>query len=516
MLRRAASAALLAALAVPAAHAQTRTKADVERQRVDSVPIPPARTGGAEAPGVGDAAASGIAASDTAVTARYREAARRIAAAAVRDSSAWHRLAEWTDTFGPRLSGSSNLERALDWLVAQMRRDGFDRVWTDPVMVPVWQRGQESATLTVPYEDPLPMLGLGGSVGTPPGGIEADVLVVSSFQDLTARCNEARGKIVLFDAPFVTYGQTVAYRTGGARAASQCGAVAALIRSVASGSLATPHTGTMRYTPAVAEGAGDPALAPPLDVTPIPAAALTVEDAARLARMQRRGTPLRLRLVMGARTLPDAESRNVLAELRGTERPDEVVVMGGHSDSWDVGTGAVDDGGGVVAAWEALRLLKALGLRPRRTIRVVAWTNEENGLRGGADYARRYAAEMPNHVLAIESDGGTFQPTGFGFTGRHDAFALLQQVAPLLAPFGAGAVTRGGGGADIGPMRPYGVPQMSLSVDGRRYFHYHHTEADAMDAIDPVELARCAAALAIMAYVVADMPERLPHGATAQ
>ena len=178
MLRRAASAALLAALAVPAAHAQTRTKADVERPRVDSVPIPPARTGGAEALGVGDAAASGIAASDTAVTARYREAARRIAAAAVRDSSAWHRLAEWTDTFGPRLSGSSNLERALDWLVAQMRRDGFDRVWTDPVMVPVWQRGQESATLTVPYEDPLPMLGLGGSVGTPPGGIEADVLVL--------------------------------------------------------------------------------------------------------------------------------------------------------------------------------------------------------------------------------------------------------------------------------------------------------------------------------------------------
>ncbi len=186
--------------------------------------------------------------------------------------------------------------------------------------------------------------------------------------------------------------------------------------------------------------------------------------------------------------------------------------MGGHIDSWDVGQGAMDDGGGVVAAWEAVRVLKSLGLRPRRTIRVVGWTNEENGLRGGNAYARDYRADMERHILAIESDGGTFQPTGFGFTGRHEAFAIVEQVGPLLASIGAAAITRGGGGADISPMRPFGVPQMSLSVDGTRYFHYHHTEADTMDKIDPTELARCAAAMAIMAYVVADLPMALPRG----
>jgi len=502
MLRRAAVLSLLVATLAPAAEAQNRPrrtaepKTDAAQQRVDTIPVRPTTTGAATV--------------DSSVTARYRDAARRIVEAATRDSSAWHRLAELTDTFGPRLSGTQALEKALDWTVEQMTRDGFDRVWTEPVMVPVWVRGEESATLTVPYVDRLPMLGLGGSVGTPPEGVEAEVMVVSTFAELTARCAEARGKIVLFNAPFVTYGQTVAYRSGGGRAASQCGAVAALVRSVASGSMATPHTGATRYTPPVADGATPP----PPDVTPIPIAAITVEDAGRLHRMARRGTPLRLRLKMEARTLPDAPSRNVLAEIRGSEHPEQVVVMGGHTDSWDVGTGAMDDAGGVVAAWEALRLLKTLGLRPRRTIRVVGWTNEENGLRGGTEYARAHAAELPNHVLAIESDGGTFQPLGFGFAGKNDAFALLEQVGPLLAPFGAGRITRGGGGADIGPMAPAGVPQMSLNVDGRRYFYYHHTEADAMDVIDPVELARCAAAMAIMAYVVADMPERLPHGST--
>lgn len=506
MLRRAA-AVLLAVLPTAPLAAQTRPapKTDASMQRVDTVPVRPAAT---------SASASGALA-DTSITAMFRDVSRRITAAATQDSSAWHRLAYWTDTFGPRFSGTPHLERALDWLVAEMRRDGFDRVWEEPVMVPAWVRGEESATLTVPYEDRLPMLGLGGSVGTPPEGIEAPVLVVSDFDELTARCADAAGKIVLFDAPFTSYGRTVAYRTSGARAASQCGAVAALVRSIAPRSLATPHTGAMRYTDPAADGAGDPALAPPLDITPIPAAAITLEDASRLHRMQRRGTPLRLRLKMDARTLPDAPSRNVLAEIRGAERPEEVIVMGGHSDSWDVGTGAMDDGGGVVAAWEALRLLKELGLRPRRTIRVVGWVNEENGLRGGTAYAREHAEELSNHLLAIESDGGTFQPTGFGFTGRHDAFGLLEQVGPLLDPIGAGRITRGGGGADISPMRPAGVPQMSLSVDGTRYFHYHHTEADAMEVVDPVELARCAAAMAIMAYVVADMPERLPHGSDA-
>jgi carboxypeptidase Q len=435
---------------------------------------------------------------DTAAVAAYSAVANRIIAAATADSSAWKRLAELADTFGPRLSGSDNLEHAIDWILQQMRTDGLENVRGEPVMVPRWVRGYESATLTAPYRDRLPMLGLGGSIATPPEGIEAEVMAVENFAELDRRCSEAQGKMVLFDVPFTNYGQTVQYRAQGAIRAARCGAVASLIRSVASGTMATPHTGSMAYADTVRR---------------IPAAALTVEDAARIHRMVDRGTPVRLHLMMSAQTLPDRLSRNVVAELRGTERPDEVVVFGGHIDSWDVGQGAMDDGGGCVAAWEALRILKALGLRPRRTIRVVMWTNEENGLRGGNGYRDAHLNELDKHVLAIESDGGTFQPTGFGFSGRHDAYAVVRQVGPLLASIGATNIVRGGGGADIGPMRPFGVPQMSLNVDGRRYFHYHHTEADTMDKIDPVELARCVAAMAVMAYVVADLPQTLPRGA---
>ena len=436
------------------------------------------------------------AAPDTLAPLRYREAAARIIAAATADSAAWKRLATLTDTFGPRLSGSDNLEAAHEWILAEMRRDGLDNVKGEPVMVPRWVRGEERADLTAPFPDRLPMLGLGGSIGTPAGGIEAEVLVVTSFDELRARCAEARGKMVLFDVPFTNYGQTVQYRAQGAINAGRCGAVASLIRSVASATMATPHTGSMAYADSVPR---------------IPAAALTWEDAARIHRMTDRGQRVRVRLQMAAQTLPDRRSQNVMAELRGRERPEEVIVMGGHTDSWDVGQGAMDDGGGVVAAWEAVRILKQLGLRPRRTIRVVGWTNEENGLRGGNGYRDAHRAEMANHVLAIESDGGTFQPLGFGFTGKHDAYAVLRSVGPLLESIGAGAITRGGGGADIAPMRPFGVPMMSLNVDGTRYFHYHHTEADTMDKISPVELARCVAAMAVMAYVVAEMPERLPR-----
>jgi carboxypeptidase Q len=243
----------------------------------------------------------------------------------------------------------------------------------------------------------------------------------------------------------------------------------------------------------------------------IPAAAITVEDAAMLARMQARGERIIVRLMMEADTLPDAPSRNVVGELRGRELPDEVVVMGGHIDSWDVGQGAMDDGGGVVAAWEAVRLLKALGLRPRRTIRVVGWTNEENGLRGGTAYRDAHQAELENFVLAIESDGGVFKPRGFGFTGSDSAYALVGQVGALLSGIEAGEIRRGGGGADIGPLMREGVPGMGLNVDGTRYFWYHHTDADTIDKLDPRELGLCVAAMAVMAYVVADMPERLPR-----
>jgi carboxypeptidase Q len=201
----------------------------------------------------------------------------------------------------------------------------------------------------------------------------------------------------------------------------------------------------------------------------------------------------------------------VVAEIVGRERPDEVVVLGGHIDSWDVGQGAMDDGGGSVAAWEAVRLMHRLGLRPRRTVRVVLWTNEENGLRGGNGYRDAHMAELDAHVLAIESDGGVFAPRGFGFTGSDAAFATVQEVGRLLERIGAGAITRGGGGADIGPIMALGVPGMGLQVEGERYFWYHHTDADTIDKLDPREMALCTAAMAVMAWVIAELPEPLPR-----
>ena len=435
-------------------------------------------------------------AQDGSIAAHYRDPAARIIAAATRDSAAWAKLARLSDTFGPRFSGTENLERAIDWVLAEMKRDGLENVRGEPVMVPRWVRGAESAELVSPRSQRLPLLGLGGSVGTPAQGITAEVLIVRSFDDLKARAAEARGKIVLYDVPFTTYGATVQYRGTGAIEAAKVGAVAALVRSVTPYSMRTPHTGGMRYDSTI---------------TRIPAAAITVEDSEMLHRMQRRGERITVRLTMGAQLLPDVESRNLVGELKGRERPDEVVVIGGHIDSWDVGSGAMDDGGGVVIAWEAVRLLKQLGLTPRRTIRVVGWTNEENGLRGGLAYRDAHAAELDRHVLAIESDGGVFRPIGFGFNGSDSARAILRQVVTLLKPLAVDSLLAAGGGADIGPIMQRGVPGMSHVVDGTRYFWYHHTEADTPDKLDPREVAQNVAAMAIMAYVVADLPERLPR-----
>ena len=430
------------------------------------------------------------------IAAQYSATADRLISAALADSAAYKRLGDLVDRFGHRFSGSQSLERAIDWIIAEMRKDGLQNVRGEPVMVPRWVRGRESVELISPRLDTLAMLGLGGSVGTPPAGIEADVMVVSSFDELTRRASEARGKIVLFDVPFTNYGQTVVYRTNGAVAAAQAGAVASLIRSVASSSMKSPHTGAMRYD----------------STSPrIPHAALSVEDAMMIHRMVDRGEKVRVRIKMEARTLPDVQSRNVMGEVLGREKPDEVVVLGGHIDSWDVGQGAMDDGGGVVAAWEAVRLIQKLGLRPRRTIRVVGWTNEENGLRGGNEYRDAHRREVDKHVLAIESDAGVFKPQGFGFTGSDQAFAIVQQVGRLLERIGAGTITRGGGGADIGPIMQLGVPGMGLNVDGTRYFWFHHSEADTLDKLDPHEVALCVAAMAVMAYVIADLPEPLPR-----
>ena len=429
-------------------------------------------------------------------TAGLRADADRLIEAALADSSMFERLAYLTDTFGPRFSGSQSLEDAIDWILAEMKADGLEGVAGEPVMVPHWVRGEESLALMEPRSARLQMLGLGGSVGTPPGGIEADVLVVDSFEELDRRGSDAEDKIVLFNAAFTSYGRTVAYRMEGAVEAARRGAVASLVRSIGSASMYTPHTGSMRYED---------------DVVRIPHAAVTIEDALMMRRMQDRGQSVRVRLSMEAATLPDVESRNVVAELRGSEKPEEVIVMGGHIDSWDVGTGAMDDAGGCLAAWQAVLVMKRLGLNPKRTIRVVCWTNEENGLRGGTGYADAHVDEVGNIVLAIESDAGVFDPVGFGFGGTDEAFALIEPVGSLLEGIEAGEIRRGGGGADIGPLMELGVPGMGLIVDGSRYFHYHHSNADTMDKLDPGEFNRCVAALAVMSYAVAQMDDALPR-----
>lgn len=425
----------------------------------------------------------------------YREPAQRIIEAATADRAAWNRLAELTDTFGHRLSGSEALAGAIDWTVARLRADGFDQVRTDPIKVPHWVRGEESLEIVGPGRQTIPMLGLGMSVGTPADGLEAELLVVDSFADLQRRSREAAGRIILFNVPYRGYGTTVGYRTTGAVQAARHGAVAALVRSIGPDGLRTPHTGMLAYEP---------------EVPAIPAAAIPAEDARRLARMAARGQQVRLRLQMGAQLLPDADSANVIAELRGRERPDEIVVVSGHLDSWDVGTGASDDAGGCIAAWEVARLLKQLGLRPRRTIRVVLFTNEENGLRGGLDYRDRYRERLDSHVLLIESDLGVAAPSGFGFSGNDTARAQVTTIASLLAPIGATHIGPSGGGADIGPAAAAGgIPSMSPMVDASEYFVVHHSEADTVDRVDAAEMARHVAALTVMAYVVADMPVRL-------
>lgn len=428
----------------------------------------------------------------------YREPAARLIGAAMVDTFAWHRLAALTDGIGNRLSGSPELTRAIEWAVAEMKRDGLENVHTEPVMVPRWVRGRESAEIVQPARHQIVMLGLGDSVATPPGGVEAEVLVVRTFQELEAAASRARGRIVVFNAPFTTYDQTRPYRTDGASRAAALGAVGVLVRSIGPAGLRLPHTGGLSYADGVAR---------------IPAAAITSEDADRLQRLADAGQRTIVRLNMEAHFEPDVESANVVAELRGRERPDEFVVIGGHIDSWDVGAGASDDGGGIVAAWEALRLMKATGLRPRRTLRVVFWTNEENGARGARAYRDAHAAELPKHVMMLEADSGLFRPVSFAVSGNARTRATVAHIASLLANIDADTVTSGGGGTDIAPsVAAANIPALSYEGTGD-YFLLHHTPADTVDKIPPVDVSRAAAAIAVMSYVIADMPERLGAGA---
>lgn len=457
-----------------------------------TLPAPPAPTSGSLAP---------------APIASYADVANKIIVAARADRAAYAKLAELTDTIGARLSGSPQLAKAIAWAVAAMKADGHE-VRTEKVMVPHWVRGLEEGALVKPTARPLHLLGLGGTVPTPKGGITAEVVVVTSWDDLEAKKDTIKGKIVLYDVALPPYsdkgpgyGAVAPYRGIGASRAAKYGAVAMLMRSVTAHSLRTPHTGALHYLP---------------DMPKIPAAAITVEDALLISRLAAKG-PVTVKLRLDNKTLPDAESANVIGELRGREKPDEIVVISGHLDSWDVGQGAHDDGAGCVMMMQAITILKQLGLQPRRTIRVVLWTNEENGVMGAKTYAKEHAVELPKHVFAFEADSGGFPPIAYALQMKKDTkpehlakvTARLTEVARLAAPIGVRDVMVGFSGADVSQMIEGGVVASGLITDWRTYFDYHHTEADTLDKVDPQNLADGVAASALLAYVIADMPERI-------
>jgi hypothetical protein len=426
---------------------------------------------------------------------RYRAQADRLIDAAMTDSQGYDRLAYLCYRIGNRLSGSASLGRAVAWSAEQMKAAGLSNVRTIPVKVPHWVRGAESARMLLPLEKPLHMLGLGMSIGTPPGGITADVVAVSDFSELEKLGREkVNGRIVLYNEVYRGYGPTVVYRRSGASRAAALGAVAVLVRSVTPLAMQAPHTGDMHYD----EGP-----------RPIPAAAVSPEDAMMIARLCADGVPVRVHLEMAAHMEPDADSADVIGEIPGTEHPEEVVVIGGHLDSWDVGQGAQDDGASVIACLQAVALMKKLGLEPRRTIRVAFWVNEENGGRGGEAYRAWIGDQIRNQVAAIEMDGGAETPRGFGAAVDGASLVLLQQAAKLLERIGAGEITGAGGGEDIAPLMRDGVPGLAERTTGAHYFDWHHSEADTFDKVGLDDFRKNTAALAVMGYVLADMPGRL-------
>ncbi len=424
---------------------------------------------------------------------KYAEVSKKIIDAALKDEGGWSKLAYLCDRIGHRLSGSDNYMKAVAWSAETMRKAGLDNVQTPPVKVVHWVRGKEHAELVEPFARPLSILGLGMSGG---GDITGEVIAFKSFEEMEqAGRAKVEGKIVLFNPPWVSYGVTGAYRRSGPSRAAKLGAKGVLIRSAGIPQQNTPHTGTTTIPP------GE---------TPIPAAALSEESLGLLERALKSGEKVVVHHYSEAKQLPDADGANVMAEIRGSEKPDEIVVMGGHLDSWDVGQGAQDDGGGVIATLQALVILKELGLKPKRTIRVVFWANEENGTRGGIAYRQMLGDAIRNHVIAIEMDGGAERPTGMGITGGGaKALEQMKAIGKLVQSIGAGNVTAGGGGTDIGPLMRDGVIGAGVRTGGGRYFEWHHTEADTLDKVNPDDLRKNIAQLAVFAYVLADMDARL-------
>jgi hypothetical protein len=453
------------------------------------------RLGGSTALFLSLACAAAFAADNQNLTEQYRPVADRLIDAALADTEGYKRLEYLCYRIGNRLSGSPSLERAIQWSAAQMKEAGLSNVRIIPAKVPHWVRGEESARIVAPFERPLHMLGLGMSIGTPPGGITAGIVAVSTFDELAKLGRDrVRGKIVVYNEEYRGYGPTRFYRSAGASRAAALGAVAVLVRAVTPLAMQLPHTGEMSYD----EG-----------LPRIPAASVSPEDAMMLARLSADGVPVRVHLEMGARMEPDADSGDVIGEIPGREHPEQIVVIGGHIDSWDVGEGAQDDGASIMACLEALALMKKMGLQPRRTLRVAFWVNEENGGRGGAAYRDWVGDKVKDHVAAIEMDGGAEAPRGFGAGVDAGSLDMLRQVGRLLERIGAGEITGGGGGADIGPLLRDGVPGLGERTVGTHYFDWHHSEADTLDKVDPEDFRKNLAAMAVMSYVLADMPGQL-------
>lgn len=432
----------------------------------------------------------------------HAEAAARLVGAAMTDGVAWSRLAELADTIGPRLSGSPGAAAAVEWAARRFREDGL-AVHLEPVRVPHWVRGEERAELLAPVAVPrrLAVTALGGSPPTPPGGVTAEVIEARSLEELDALGEKVRGRIVLLQHAMgpgmASYGENVALRGRGPAHAARRGAAAALVRSLSTANFRDPHTGQTVFR------AGEPR---------IPAAALAAEDADLVHRLAGRGpVTVRLALGCGPGDPPEVDSANVVAELRGRERPEEVVLLGAHLDSWDLGAGAIDDGAGVAMVMEAMRAAARQPRAPRRTLRAVLFMNEENGLAGGIAYADRHRAEVERHVAALEADAGGGRPTGFSLDAGEGGQGLVARLAAPLAWLHADRVTAGGGGADISPLRYLRVPVVEVAQDTAHYFDVHHGAADTLDKVDPADLARSAAALAVMAWGLAEASDVLPR-----
>lgn len=422
---------------------------------------------------------------------KYKPIAEKIISKVMSDSSSYKNLGYVCDVFGHRLSGSENLENAIRWIVKEMKNDGLDNVRTDSVMVPHWVRGNEECIMTSPWKHKIPVLAFGGSISTPKGGIKAKVLVVNGFEDLAAKKDLAKGRIVVYNVPFKNYGQAVQFRFVGAINAAQAGAIASLTRSVTPQNLVSVHTGMMVYADTVEK---------------IPHGAISIEDAELLQRLQDRGISPEMSLTLESESLPDVLSYNVLGELRGNEKAEEIIAFGGHIDGWDLGTGAHDDASACIASWGAIKILKDLGLAPKRTLRSVMWANEENGARGGKAYAAQHGDEP--HALVFEWDSGCFAPSAVRFTCDSSLFQILKLMEPILKLINKDLVVDNrGGGVDIGPMMRLGYPGGSLSTnDQGKYFVYHHSDSDTFEKIVFNEYNQCLAAMAVSLYIYADLP----------